>query len=220
MVPLPGFAWMGEHTLRLTRGAAHHLHHRPLHPLYRRVHRTPQRTRHPSPRRRPLHPQIPPRSAIQLRSARIVTQRSRHRLHPSQSARRPPSQPQGLHQHRLAQHLIPRIRRLHGHSAIRRRPRHPDRNCQPHSHRHHVRRSRPMALSPLPHLRRPHPQRLASPRYPHRRPRRRTQTHSVPCPGKRPAHLPRSKRTAVALRQTLIRILAGEHVRVSRRLTC
>ena len=38
------------------------------------------------------------------------------------------SHPQRLHQHRLAQHILPRLCRLHGHAAIRRRPSRPHAN--------------------------------------------------------------------------------------------
>lgn len=88
-----------------------------------------------------------------------------HSLSMDREARRTAPHHEKLHQRRLAQHLVPRLRRLHANRALPRRHRPIMHRRNRSRHHDHVRRSRPVAMPPIDDRRRPTPTRLPGPRH-------------------------------------------------------
>ena len=159
--------------------------------------RTTRRTRRAAPgswRRagggRPHHAEVASQCAIQPRCAVALAARREDWLPAPESPGRATSRAARLHQPRLAQRLLPRLRGLHAEPGLRQRPRAPRAARGPVPDGDHVCRGRAMAVPPIADRGRSHGSPMASAPYSESPDRPASQAHSLPQGALRQGPLP------------------------------
>lgn len=162
------------------RGGEDHLHGRSLDPHHTRVRRAAPGSWRRAGGGRPHHAQVASQPAVQPRCAFALAPRREDRLPAPEGPGRATSRAARLHQPRLAERLVPRLRGLHAERGLRERPRAPRAARGPVPDGDHVRRGGAMAVPPVTDRRRSHSGPMASAPYPEPPDRPSPQAHALP----------------------------------------